>query len=534
MSTYYVTTAIDYTNAPPHIGHAYEKVLADVIARWHRLKGEPVYFLIGVDQHGQKVQQTAQKLGKHPAEHAAEMTAHFKALWQKMGISNDGWAETTSELHKRCVQQILTNLKEKGQLYKKAYIGFYSVRQEQFLTDKERDEHGNFGPEWGEVVELEEENWYFRLSDHAEWMRDFITSSPTFVFPEFRKAEILNALERSFDSDLCISRPKERLHWGIEIPFDPDFVTYVWFDALINYISYAGYLAPEGSNLPDFAQLWPADAQVIGKDIMVPAHAIYWPAMLHAMGFDADQMPRLLVHGWWNIQGEKMSKTLGNVVDPNTLIDTFGLDAVRYYLVRDIATGKDSNFDADRLVMLYNTELANDFGNLCNRSLNMTKRYCDSTLSAPDYDDDLNVTLRNALTESTQAYISAMDEHRVNDALGALNTFVTQCNGYIEQSKPWELAKNPDQAPRLASVLRHLLESCTHVAYLLSPVLLNAPTQIQEQLNATALLIGKTPNSLTWGILPPTHTVNEPSPAFPRILSEEEKEKLRAKQAKQS
>lgn len=238
---YYITTAIDYTNGPPHIGHAYEKVLADVLARWHRMKGEEVYFLTGVDQHGQKVQQTAEKLGITPQEHVDNITAKFLALWERLGISNDGWASTTDPRHKACVQKILTNLKDRGQLYKKSYKGFYSVRQEQFLTDKERDAEGSFGPEWGEVVELEEENWYFRLTDHVEWMKKFVEKSSGFVLPAFRKAEVLNAID--FDSDLCISRPKSRLSWGIELPFDPEFVTYVWFDALINYVSFAGYLA---------------------------------------------------------------------------------------------------------------------------------------------------------------------------------------------------------------------------------------------------------------------------------------------------
>ena len=329
---YYITTAIDYTNGPPHIGHAYEKVLADVLARWHRMKGEEVYFLTGVDQHGQKVQQTAEKLGITPQEHVNNITGQFLALWDRLGISNDGWASTTDPRHKACVQKILTDLKDKGQLYKKSYKGFYSVRQEQFLTDKERDAEGNFGPEWGEVVELEEENWYFRLTDHVEWMKQFVEKSSDFVLPSFRKAEVLNAID--FDSDLCISRPKSRLSWGIEFPFDPEFVTYVWFDALINYISFAGYLAEPDSGLPDFAKLWPADCEVIGKDILVPAHGVYWPAMLHAMGFSDEEMPTLLVHGWWNINGEKMSKSIGNVVDPNLLAEQFGPEPVRYYLVQ--------------------------------------------------------------------------------------------------------------------------------------------------------------------------------------------------------
>lgn len=300
----------------------------------------------------------------------------------------------------------------------------------------------------GEVVELEEENWYFRLADQAEWMKQFVEKSGSFVLPAFRKAEVLNAIERSFDADLCISRPKERLSWGIELPFDPDFVTYVWFDALINYVSFAGYLAEPGSGLPEFSKLWPADCEVIGKDILVPAHGVYWPAMLHAMGFSDEEMPTLLVHGWWNINGEKMSKSIGNVVDPNLLVEEFGPEPVRYYLVRDITTGKDANFDADRLVMLYNTELANDLGNLCNRSINMTRRYCESVLPAPgEYDDDASKALRATMDQAVVQFSRFMDENMVSDALAALNAQVSACNAYLNSSSPGSL-QGRGQRPR--------------------------------------------------------------------------------------
>ena len=311
---FYITTAIDYTNGKPHIGHAYEKVLADVLARWHRMCGEETYLLTGVDQHGQKVQQKADAEGITPQEYADKVTERFIDLWKRLGIAYDGWAATTDPRHEACVQKILCDLRDKGCLYKKTYKGFYSVRQEQFLTNKERNEQGEFGEEWGEVIELEEENWYFNLSAHVAWLREFVTTHPDCVQPEFRRKNLLQAIERAEGTDLCISRPKERLSWGIPLPFDPDFVTYVWFDALINYISFAGYLAEEGSNLPEFGKLWPAALEVIGKDILVPAHGIYWFCMLHAMGFTDEQMPKLLVHGWLNIKGEKMSKSLGNVV----------------------------------------------------------------------------------------------------------------------------------------------------------------------------------------------------------------------------
>jgi len=521
-----LTTAIDYTNGAPHIGHAYEKVLADVLARYRRLRGDECYFLTGVDQHGQKVQQTAEKEGIHPATFAAKKTKLFLNLWKKLEVDYDGWAATTDDRHKACVQRILTALREQGELYKKGYRGFYSVRQEQFLTDRDRNDDGEFGPDWGEVVEIEEENWYFRLSAHAAWLRDFVEGHDDCVIPSFRRNELLGALERAGDQDLCISRPKERLRWGIEIPFDTDYVTYVWFDALINYVSFAGYLADADAGLPDFAGLWPADGSptplhIIGKDILVPAHGIYWLCMLHAMGFPDAQIPRLLVHGWWNIRGEKMSKSLGNVVDPDQLADRFGVDAVRYYLVRDIVTGKDSDFDPERLVMLYNQELANELGNLCNRALNMTARFCNGVCRTSHEPDAQDTGLRASLERSTAGYRAAMDACDTAAAMKAINDHVTRCNAYAERNKPWELAKDPDGRERLETVLAHMVESLAHLTVLLSPVLPEPASRLARQLRMEDLLSLKL-GELAWGLVPDGHETGKPKPVFPRIVIEEE------------
>lgn len=519
---FYLTTAIDYTNGSPHIGHAYEKVLADVIARHRRLRGDQAYFLTGVDQHGQKVQQTAEKEGVHPATFVKRTTKKFLKLWEKLGVHYDGWAETTDDRHKACVQAILTTLKDQGQLYKKAHSGHYSVRQEQFLSDRDRNEQGEFGPEWGEVVVIEEENWYFKLSEHTAWLKDFLESTPDAVLPAFRKSELLNALDRNSGTDLCISRPKERLRWGIEFPFDPDYVTYVWFDALINYISFAGYTPHE--TLPDFDTIWKQGGRpvhIIGKDILVPAHGIYWLCMLHAMGFADAEMPSLLVHGWWNIKGEKMSKSLGNIVDPSELADTFGVDALRYYLVRDIVTGKDSDFDVERLVMLFNTELANELGNLCNRALNMSQRFTGGTIRSggPLTDDDR--ALQQSLASTLADYRAAMDAFDVSKGLEAINRHVVHCNQYAERMKPWELNKHPDQADRLATVLQHLVESVAHCAVLLSPVLPDAAAKLADQLNLPGLA-QLTLDKLQWGLIPDGHQIGKPKPVFPRIVAGEE------------
>ncbi len=336
------------------------------------------------------------------------------------------------------------------------------------------------------------------------------------------------AIEHS-TNDLCISRPKERLSWGIPIPFDSDYVTYVWFDALINYISFAGYLAEDGDELPNFRKLWPAACEVIGKDILVPAHGIYWLCMLHAMGFPDEQMPRLLVHGWLNIKGEKMSKSLGNIVDPNDLCDHFGAEALRYYIVRDTKTGYDSDYDVERLRMLYNTELANDLGNLANRSLNMCVRYCEGTVHTPSGDDELSADLRRSVEKTEKTFAEQMDAYNTADALGALNAHVGLCNAYIEQKQPWVLAKDPAKAGELQRVLYHLLESVVHVSFLLGCVLPGASARLLKQLQVSAATL--TPQSLRWGVLEDGHCVQTPSPVFPRILTKEEKEKMEAKAA---
>lgn len=516
--SYYITTAIDYTNAPPHIGHAYEKVLADVMARFQRLNGREVYFLTGVDQHGQKVQKSAEQAGLSPKEFVTGVTEKFTALWDQLGVQYDGWAATTDEKHIRVVQAMLQKLHDCGQLYKQGYKGFYSVRQEQFLTDKERGADGNFGEEWGEVVELEEENWYFRLSQHVDWLRDFIKSHPDFIFPAFRANDVLNALENSISQDLCISRPLERLSWGIPLPFDERFVNYVWFDALTNYISFAGYLADEvgNENMPDFKHLWPSDAHVIGKDILVPAHAIYWPIMLHALGFSDEMMPKLIVHGWWNIRGKKMSKSLGNVVDPCNVANIFTAEGLRYYLMRDMATGYDADLNEERMEMAYNKELAGGLGNLLNRSLNMAQKYRGGVLTVEGYDDEINHAMRKTVTEAPALYLEKMNSWAIHDGIAEAWKIVSHANQYVDATQPFKLAKDPEQAARLDTVLYHLAESLLHVSVLLSPIIPQACVKMQEQLDWIKPE-GFTVSDLQWGLLKQGHILNQPTPLFPRI-----------------
>jgi methionyl-tRNA synthetase len=513
--TFFITTAIDYTNSPPHVGHAYEKVLADVIARYHRLKGEKVFFLTGVDQHGQKVQQSAAKAGIPPAEFVKDLTQKFVDLWKILDVKYDEWAETTSDRHKKVVQGILQRLFVAGQIYKDKQAGYYSIRQEQFLTDKERGPDGEFGPEWGQIEFREEENYYFKLSQHKEWLLQYLNNRADAVIPDFRQTELRNAVEKIGDnrqsgSDLCISRPKSRLDWGIELPFDKDFVTYVWFDALTNYISFAGYdpsLSTLNSQPSAFRDKWPA-LQIVGKDILVPAHGIYWLIMLHAIGFPDDQMPQLLVHGWWNLGGAKMSKSAGNIIDPFVLADKYGAEALRYYLMSDIATGQDADFSEGRLVERYNGDLANSLGNLLNRTLTMAEKYRVGLLRTDsDYAQHLEVFMRleqlpadskgllkrpeylplldhaASAINGLRAFVEELNHFAIDSALDISMQIATRCNTLIERTSPWQLAKQKKSGPQLDGVLYHLAESLRIIAIWISPGLPKAAHGIFDQLN---------------------------------------------------
>jgi methionyl-tRNA synthetase len=544
--TFFITTAIDYTNSPPHVGHAYEKVLADVIARYHRLKGEKVFFLTGVDQHGQKVQQAAAKAGVPPAKFVKGITQKFIDLWKKLDVQYDRWAETTEELHKNVVQGILQRLFDQGQIYKDKQSGYYSVRQEQFLTDKERGPDGEFGPEWGQIEFREEENYYFKLSQHKEWLLRYLDNRKDAVIPDFRQTELRNAVEK-LSGDLCISRPKSRLDWGIELPFDKDFVTYVWFDALTNYISFAGYdpnIDDYDKQPQEFRDKWPA-LQDIGKDVLVPAHGIYWLIMLHAVGFRDEEMPQLLVHGWLNLGGAKMSKSAGNIIDPFVLIEKYGSVAVRYYLMSDIATGQDADFSEERLIERYNADLANSLGNLLNRTLAMAAKYGASRISfskaeSPQNRDERAIESYAAgiakEVESYKLHMSASGRRTfpinipltfgpfaINAAIRNILEIASRGNMLVEDAAPWKLAKSSDEASKvtLNSVLYQLAETLRITAILISPVLPKAAHGIFDQLNWKMELRGKEERfslaDAEWGRLPDGHLVGKPVPLFPRI-----------------
>ena len=380
---FYITTAIDYVNGHPHLGHAYEKVVADTIARSRRSLGQEMFFLTGLDEHGQKVQQAALAEGKTPQAYCDELAAIWKAFAAKLDLTNDDFVRTTEPRHKQVVQAILAKLHAEGHFYKEVYRGFYSTREETFLTHKDRLPDGTFDPMWGKVIELDEENYYFRLKDHQQWLIEYIEAHPDFIAPDYRRNEVLGFLKNNVLEDLCISRPAARLNWGIPLPFDPAYVTYVWFDALSNYItipaSYGDPGVPESLRSQPSTphtlnppSAWPADIHLVGKDI-VKFHAVYWPIMLKAMG--APLPKQVLAHGWWQKDGQRMSKSTGNIVDPVAVIDEWGVDAFRFYVLRELDIGPDGNWTEAGFKARYSAELANGLGNLVNRSLSMLKRY---------------------------------------------------------------------------------------------------------------------------------------------------------------
>lgn len=472
---FYITTAIDYANGSPHLGHAYEKVLTDVIARHKRLKGASVHFLTGLDEHGQKVQQSAKSMGLSPQELCNAQADKFIEMCKMLNISNDDYIRTTQERHKKVVSEILQKLFDAGDIYLGEYKGFYSTRQEQFLLEKDKVD-GKWPEIFGDVTELSEKNYFFKLSKYQDWLLEHISKNQDFIFPRFRAKQVLEFLKEPLN-DLSISRPKERLEWGIPLPFDTNYVTYVWFDALVNYISAVGY----GSE--DFAQNWPADFHVIGKDILLPPHSVYWPIMLKAAGVEIPKS--LLVHGWWLSSGEKMSKSLGNAVNPLDLAQQFGADTFRYFLMREMNVGQDSDFSADLFLVRYTSDLANDLGNLLSRLLNMSARYCEGTVKAQSVDEEPEKELRNSAEDICNDFIVLFDGMQFHIALEKIFAFIRNINRYAEQRAPWKLAKStdPEDAKRLDTSLAYMAEGVRLAATMLISVMPETSSKILKLLS---------------------------------------------------
>jgi methionyl-tRNA synthetase len=519
---FYITTAIDYVNGQPHLGHAYEKVITDVIARARRSLGQEAFFLTGLDEHGQKVQQAAQASGKSPQAYCDELAADWKAFVEKLELTNDDFVRTTEPRHQKVVQAILSRLHAEGQFYKETHEGFYSVKEETFLTEKDRRPDGTFDPSYGEVITLKEDNYYFKLREHQQWLIDYIEANPSFIQPNYRRNEILGFLKNNELEDLCITRPAARLSWGIPLPFDKDFVTYVWFDALVNYISIPAAHGDPAllSALSDSSlithhsslSLWPADIHIIGKDI-IKFHAVYWPIMLKAMNLPLPK--QILVHGWWQKNGEKISKSTGNIFDPIAVINEWGIDAFRFYVLRELDIGPDGNWTDAGFAARYSAELANGLGNLVNRSLSMLKRYRNGVV--PPQSDELAADA-NKVVKDTRTHL---ENNELQSALQSIWSLITRANQYVDQTAPFKLAKDPAQAKRLDEVLYNLAETCRVLAVLLWPFLPGTSCKIYSQLAITG-----TPDKFdasTWGGLKQGHTISDPAALFPRKDNPEKK-----------
>jgi len=510
---FYITTAIDYVNGEPHLGHAYEKVISDVIARSRRSLGEDVFFLTGLDEHGQKVQQAAQAEGKSPQKYCDELAVIWKAFAAKINLSIDDFIRTSEPRHQAVVQGILSKLYENGHIYKDQYKGFYSTRQETFLTDKDRLPDGSFDPSYGEVTELVEDNYYFRLQRHQDWLIEFLEKNPDFVQPAARRNEVLGLLKNNVLEDLCITRPAARLNWGIPVPFDNTFVTYVWFDALLNYISAAAShndpvtkpIQHGAGGAQPALELWPADVHVIGKDIL-KFHAVFWPIILKAIG---QPLPRkILAHGWWSKDGQRISKSAGIVVEPVAIIDEWGLDAFRYFVVRELDIGSDGNWTDSGFRERYNADLAKGLGNLISRSLTMLKRYRNGVV--PKRSDELAPEVEKAVG----AVERNLRGYELQAALENIWALMKRADQYVEKTAPFKLAKDESQAGRLDEVLYNLAEVCRVSAVLLWPFIPETAGKIYGQLGLKDL--PERFSSAKWGGLPAGHAIGEVGALFPR------------------
>ena len=495
MKTFYLTTPIYYVNDKPHIGHAYTTILADVLTRFHRNSGEDVFFLTGLDEHGQKVQQAAEKHGVDPQKHCNEMAPRFLKLWENLHIQNDDFIRTTEKRHVDVVQHILQKVYDKGDIYEDEYEGLYSVSEERFITKKEAD-----SGEFRDIKELKEKNYFFKMSNYQQALIDHIKNNSDFIQPKHRKNEVLGFLKQPLE-DLCISRPKSRLGWGIELPFDSDYVTYVWFDALINYITAPGY----NVNEENFNKYWPANYHLIGKDILT-THSVYWPTMLMSANIPLPQA--IFAHGWWLIGESKMSKSLGNVVDPLGLIEEYGVDPVRYYLMREMVLGQDANFTIESFIKRYNSDLANDFGNLLSRISNLLKKFFDSRIPQDEDDSAEGLDVKSKAVETVAIVREKIEVMRVNEAIEIILQFVRSINKYIETKAPWKLAK---EEPKIAGkVLFTAAEALRVSAILLSPIMPNRTQTVLETLGATE-------SGLDWGGLTSGIEIKPHDPLFPRI-----------------
>ncbi len=507
---FYVTTPIYYVNARPHLGHAYTTICADVINRYHRMVTDDTYFLTGTDEHGDKIMRAAKKENTTPRAYVDKISALFRDLWPQLNISNDHFIRTTDPEHMAVVKQILQKIYDQGDIYFSEYEGKYCFGCERFYTDRELVE-GKCPDHETEPEIIKESNYFFKMSKYQQWLIDHIKANPDVIRPERYKNEVLAFLREPLD-DLCISRPKSRIKWGISLPFDEDYVTYVWFDALINYISAIGY--PDGSK---YKQFWPVVQHVVAKDILKP-HGIYWPIMLKAAGLPIYQ--HLNVHGYWNVHQSKMSKSIGNVVEPLQLKNVYGLDAFRFFLMRDMVFGLDSSFSEESLVQRINSDLANDLGNLFSRVVTMAHKYFKGVVPVidPKVEQELSLGLADKAAHAITDYSQAMQTFAFHKAMAAIWQLISQMNKYVDVTTPWVLAKNKHSHPQLEVVIYNLLEGLRVIAGLIYPIMPDTSASMIKHLGLDEkmpyykmALVG------AWKTLTPGIQLPKSTTLFPRI-----------------